>query len=185
MVLLGCRPEGRLTEQHDIFFGIAHSLKDLVPHMKASWPEAKGQIHIDSWREVTRVDNYKIKILPREKEQIAEPSVYLFFINLGGYKPGDFEEYHYKLITVAKDSATAIRQSKQTAFYRHTGLEEKGGAAHIDDKYGIDTDDIFRIDDVLPRTFKEKYRLALIPGQEGPEDPLHIGYIQLKKLLDA
>jgi hypothetical protein len=25
----------------------------------------------------------------------------LFFINLGGYKENEFEEYHYKMITVA------------------------------------------------------------------------------------
>ena len=30
MVLLGCRPPGRFTEQHDIFFGIGNSLKELV-----------------------------------------------------------------------------------------------------------------------------------------------------------
>ena len=31
MLLLGCLLKGRNTEQHDIFFGIAETLKDLVP----------------------------------------------------------------------------------------------------------------------------------------------------------
>jgi len=62
MIMLGCRPKGRYTEQHDIFFGIGKSLKELIPSMKAFWPEAKGQIHIDAWREVTTVDNYKIEV---------------------------------------------------------------------------------------------------------------------------
>ena len=31
MVMLGCTPEGRFTEQHDIFFGIGYSLKELIP----------------------------------------------------------------------------------------------------------------------------------------------------------
>ncbi len=65
MVMLGCRPEGRCTEQHDIFFGIGKSLKELLPDMKNFWPEAKGRIHIDAWREVTQVDNYKIEILDK------------------------------------------------------------------------------------------------------------------------
>jgi len=34
--------------------------------MKASWPEAKGKIHIDSWREVTLVDGYSIEIVPKK-----------------------------------------------------------------------------------------------------------------------
>lgn len=33
MVMLGCTPEGRFTEQHDIFFGIGYSLKELIPKM--------------------------------------------------------------------------------------------------------------------------------------------------------
>ena len=33
MIMLGCRPEGRYTEQHDIFFGIGTSLKELIPNM--------------------------------------------------------------------------------------------------------------------------------------------------------
>ncbi|MGN6440105.1 MAG: DUF1543 domain-containing protein [Agriterribacter sp.] len=31
MLLLGCKPAGRHTEQHDVFFGIGASLKDLIP----------------------------------------------------------------------------------------------------------------------------------------------------------
>jgi hypothetical protein len=37
-------------------------LKELIPQMKASWPEAKGQIHIDAWREVSLVDQFSTTI---------------------------------------------------------------------------------------------------------------------------
>lgn len=67
MVVIGCTPPGRLTEQHDTFFGIAKSLKDLVPDMIAFWPEAKGFIHIDSWREVTQVDGFSIEIVKKTR----------------------------------------------------------------------------------------------------------------------
>lgn len=50
MVLIGCKPEGRHTEQHDIFFGIGSELRDLIPDMLAFWPEANGKLHIDGWR---------------------------------------------------------------------------------------------------------------------------------------
>ena len=59
MIMIGCRPKGRYTEQHDIFFGIGNSVKELIPQMKEFWPEAKGNFHIDAWREVNFVDNYK------------------------------------------------------------------------------------------------------------------------------
>ena len=65
MLMLGCRPEGRFTEQHDIFFGIAQSLKELVPYIIQFWPEAKGKIHIDAWREVTQVNGFDIIIVTK------------------------------------------------------------------------------------------------------------------------
>ena len=88
MILLGCKPKGRFTEQHDVFFGIGNSLKDLIPSMNLFWPEAKGQLHIDAWREVTVVDNCSIQIIPKTTEPIKSLDN-LYFINLGGYKENE------------------------------------------------------------------------------------------------
>ena len=57
-----CRPKGRNTEQHDVFFGIGEDLKDLVRCIKTSWPEAAGEIHIDAWRRADCVDGYAITV---------------------------------------------------------------------------------------------------------------------------
>ena len=180
MVLLGCKPQGRLTEQHDIFFGIAEHLKDLLPAMKSFWPEAKGNFHLDAWREVTQVGDYKVNVVPK-KVSSENFAPYIFFINLGGYKPGEFEEFHYKMLVSGKDSAEAIQLGKQTAFYKHTGF--KGATSHIDDKYGIDTDDIFKVEDILDSSYKEKYSLEVSLNADAPEDKMNLGYIPIKKLL--
>ncbi len=58
--MLGCTPKGRHTEQHDIFFGIGGAIKDLKQDIIDFWPEAKGKIHLDAFREVTNVDGYQI-----------------------------------------------------------------------------------------------------------------------------
>ena len=58
MVLLGCIPKGRVTEQHDVFFGIAENMRELIPQMNRFWPEANGKLHIDVWREITTVDGF-------------------------------------------------------------------------------------------------------------------------------
>jgi hypothetical protein len=42
MVMLGCTPKGRLTEQHDIFFW-NYFFKRLSPRNESFWPEAKGK----------------------------------------------------------------------------------------------------------------------------------------------
>ncbi|WP_396184307.1 DUF1543 domain-containing protein [Flavobacterium sp.] len=179
MVMLGATPPGRLTEQHDIFFGIGESLKALIPDMKAFWPEAKGRIHIDAWRKVSFVDSFKIEVVSHE-ENLSNPKK-LFFINLGGYKENEFEEYHYKVLTVAKNKAEAIKKSKQTTFYKHCGF--KGATSHIDDKYGVDVDDIHEIEDILSPQFKEKFQLNVSKSESNQEDVLEIGYLKIDKLL--
>ncbi|WP_243694610.1 DUF1543 domain-containing protein [Flavobacterium psychrotolerans] len=179
MILLGCRPKGRFTEQHDIFFGIGNSLAELIPEMKASWPEAKGKIHVDSWREVTAVTNHKIEIVPRNTAPAN--STQLFFINLGGYKENEFEEYHYKILAVGDTLAEASKKAKTTSFYKHFGF--KGATSHIDDKYGVDVDEIYSVKDILSLNLKEKYELKISKSDIIlEEDLLHIGYLKLEKL---
>ena len=176
MVVTGCRPKGRNIEQHDIFFGIGTRLKDLIPAIKRSWGD--GTVHIDSWREVCFVNGYKVLIAPKgttPSPGIDDTARKLYFINLGGYKPDDMEEYHYKIVVAAADKGEAVRMSKQTAFYIHTGF--KGATSHVDDKYGIDVDDTYEIEDLLSEQDKAMYCINLAPG-EGT-DELHIGYLKL------
>lgn len=183
IVILGATPAGRFTEQHDVFFGIGKTLRELVPQMNAFWKEAEGEIHIDAWREVTQVDGFSVTIIAKANAKATTGKEKLFFINLGGYKENEFEEYHYKIVTVAADKGEAIRNSKQTAFYKHYGF--KGAESHIDDKYGIDIDDLYQIDDILPATTKEKYCINLLPAEDKKADELHIGYVMIEKLLQS
>ena len=117
MVLTGCTPKGRNVEQHDVFFGIGENLRDLIPAIIQSWP-GSGKIHIDAWREVNFVDNFKVEIIPRQAYKEGETDLNkLFFINLGGYRQNEFDEFHYKMLAAGENKAAAIQQSKATAFY--------------------------------------------------------------------
>jgi hypothetical protein len=178
MLLLGCRPPGRHVEQHDFFFGIAPSLKELIPDIKRFWPEVKGNIHIDAWREVTCVDGCEVSVVPRTDFEQKEK---LFFINLGGYQRGKFEEQHYVLLTVQSDLASATKQAKQTVFYKENGFDK--AVSHIDDKYGIDVDDVYRVEDILPTAQKQTYRVQLKPATGMPEDEIHLGYLPISKIV--
>lgn len=183
MAIIGCKPPGRFTEQHDVFFGIGSSMKALVPDMLRFWPEAKGRIHVDAWRCVSQVEGRSITVLPAHGVVEAERQAArkLFFINLGGYKPGEFEEYHYKMLALGTDSGAAVRKARQTAFYKHYGFA--GAEAHVDDKYGIDVDDVYAIQDILDPFYRQQYRIGISEARQPlPEDALHIGYFRLDKL---
>jgi hypothetical protein len=179
MVLLGSKAPKRNVEQHDYFFGIASSIKELVPHMKAFWPEAGASLHIDGWREVTNVDGYAITIEPRSELQ-PDTSEKLFFINLGGYQSNKLSEQHYTVLTVQSDRAIAVQESKKTVFYKTNTL--KGANSHVDEKYGIDVDDIYKIEEILSDAMKENYRIHITQSSDLPEDEIILGYFRLDKL---
>lgn len=178
MFLIGCTPAGRHTEQHDVFFCIGENLDAAIHQIFRFWPDG-GRIHIDAWREVSRVADFSVTVIKRMDKVNSDEQAQLFFINLGGYRPGEFEEYHYKMLSIGKNSAEAISLAKSTAFYKHTGF--KGAESHIDDKYGVDVDDIHNISDILPRENKKVFSLQLIPNTDAAEDECHIGYFNLQK----
>jgi hypothetical protein len=182
MLLLGSKAPGRHVEQHDFFFGVAHSLKELVPAIKSFWHGTGSSLHIDGWREVTNVDGYHVKVLLKQ-DAYPESENRLFFVNLGGYQAGKLEEQHYTVLTVQNDKALAIQQSKKTIFFRTATIAGmKGANSHIDDKYGIDVDDIYKIEEMLSPSQKERYHIDITPAIHLPEDEVHLGYFRLEKL---
>ena len=175
MLLIGASPPERNIEQHDVFFGIGNSIKDLIPDVVAFWP-GNTKLHFDAWREVTSVNGFKVEVVLKNENK-QNSAFKLFFINLGGYKQNEFEEFHYKMVIAASDKSKAINLAKQTAFFRHTGFE--GATSHIDDKFGVDVDDIYEITDILPVDVKEKYSLLVTPADSLAEDEMNLGYFKL------
>ncbi|MFZ4860843.1 DUF1543 domain-containing protein [Sphingobacterium sp. Mn56C] len=173
MILMGCKPEGRKIEQHDIFFSIGNNYMDFKDEIFAAWPEAKGKIHIDAYRKVNTVGNYQVRVATREGASPNNNGLHLYFLNLGGYKSNVLDEYHFRELIVAKDLADAKQQAKETVFAKNHI------AYHVDDKYGIDVDDAYEVSDLLAAGVKEKYVLEIIPTAQAEEDTVINGFFKL------
>lgn len=181
-VLLGCRPMGRKTEQHDVFAGIGTDLRSLIPAIQASWPESGGKLHLDAWRQVRFVAGYRVRVVAGSRPHgLAEKRKSLWFVNLGGYAPGFFEEFHQKLLLVAEDQADAIFQAKQQPFFKEYHMQN-GGAAHIDDKWSFEVDDVASVDSLLPPEMRDAWYIVLEPDASGEDDPIHLGYFKLSSI---
>ena len=191
MVQLGGRPKGRLIEQHDMFFGVADELIELIPAINEHWPEVKNKWHVDSYRAVTRVGGYRIDWVSQDESDSANENqaddatnLKLFFINLGGYLPDDFEEYHHKLLIVAPSQAEAIKRAKQSDFYKKYSFKDKdtpfNAASHIDDKHQVDIDEIYNVNELLPAG---SLQITADTTDVPPiEDKSYIGYLSIKNL---
>lgn len=182
MVQLGGRPKGRLIEQHDVFFGVANEVSELIAEINIHWPEVKNKWHVDSYRAVTTVDNYAVKLI-ESTEPIDNDDLKLFFINLGGYQEGSFEEFHYKLLIVANSQAEAIKQAKQSEFYKTFTFKDNGSsfnaASHIDDKFEVDIDDIYNVNDLLSTV---RISIEPVDTTKAIEDKEYVGYLSIKNL---
>ena len=206
MLKIGARPQGRLIEQHDVMFVIANSLSETIESVNQHWPAVKNNWHLDAWREVKRVGDYQILLsknsfsedgLSKDKaladdrvdNKLDSQDKQLYFVNLGGYLPGQFEEFHYKTLVVAETLGKATAQVKKTAFYQDYTFDNvdtaKSGVAtsHVDDKHQLDLDDIHCVADLLPNDVA----LTIQPLTEHeknqlPDDALHIGYLSLKQI---
>lgn len=196
MLKIGARPQGRLIEQHDVMFVIANSLSETIESVNQHWPAVKNNWHLDAWREVKRVGDYQI-LLSKESlskdervdNKLDSHGKQLYFVNLGGYLPGQFEEFHYKTIVVAETLGKATAQVKKTAFYQDYTFDNvdtaKSGVAtsHVDDKHQLDLDDIHCVADLLPNDVALTIQPLTEPEKNQlPDDALHIGYLSLKQI---
>ena len=206
MLKIGARPQGRLIEQHDVMFVIANSLGETIESVNQHWPAVKNNWHLDAWREVKRVGDYQI-LLSKEslsKDGLSKDNILaddrvdnkldsqgkqLYFVNLGGYLPGQFEEFHYKTLVVAETLGKATAQVKKTAFYQDYTFDNvdtaKSGVAtsHVDDKHQLDLDDIHCVADLLPNDVALTIQPLTEPEKNQlPDDALHIGYLSLKQI---
>lgn len=211
MLKIGARPQGRLIEQHDVMFVIANSLSETIESVNQHWPAVKNNWHLDAWREVKRVGDYQILLskeslskdgLSKDKaladniladdrvdNKLDSQGKQLYFVNLGGYLPGQFEEFHYKTLVVAETLGKATAQVKKTAFYQDYTFDNvdtaKSGVAtsHVDDKHQLDLDDIHCVADLLPNDVALTIQPLTEPEKNQlPEDVLHIGYLSLKQI---
>lgn len=188
MVQLGGRPKGRLIEQHDVFFGVANQMSELIDDINNHWPEVNNKWHIDSYRAITKVGNHTVKLIESDNQAAPDNGLKLFFINLGGYQQGSFEEFHYKLLVVATSQADAIKQAKQSDFYKQFTFKDKtspfNAASHIDDKFEVDIDDIYNVNDLVSNIqiliepmINNSHELA-----NADEDKEYVGYLSIKNL---
>lgn len=181
MVKIGATPKGRLIEQHDMFFGVANHINELIPAIDNHWQEVKGLWHFDAYRSVTKVGDHQVAWLEHPP---TEPNdLKLWFINLGGYLPNEFEEFHHKLLIVAPTRALAIKQAKQTDFYQTYGYTDNTSKAvptsHIDDKMQVSVDDVYDINGLLNQGYL--HITPILEPMTVAEDQQVIGYIKVNR----
>ena len=104
MIGLGGSVPGANIEVHDMQFVYAESLEETYEVLKERW--YGSSLHIDSYREFTFIDGYKVIPNGDSKED-------LFMIVYGGYNPEEIDEVHKYAFVFATDEIQAKTKAKQ------------------------------------------------------------------------
>lgn len=182
LIVLGGRPAGRNVEQHDVILAVGKELKDCAQAIQKHWDIG---VHVDSYMVVNEVDGYDVMISTAPAESPAP--VRLYFINLGGYRESDLEEYHKKVVVAAGSIDEAKQKAKQDQFFFQGIQQAEGGArSHVDDKlalFGFAVDDMM----VVNNAIDPAYHIILTARSEAAfsHNTAVPGYTLLKQLLEV
>jgi len=97
------------VELHDVRFSIGRTAEDCFDDLRRQWWGEPASLHLDCWGAVEQADGYDVALSAEPSQPGAQK---LFFVNLGGYDPGEFTELHRNVLIVAPDEKTAKAKAK-------------------------------------------------------------------------
>jgi hypothetical protein len=159
-VCLGGRAPGCRVELHDVAFAVGTDLESIHETLLNSWFGTPEGLHVDAWAVLDRVPGFRVQIARRPPEN----GLRLFFVNIGGYVPGEFGERH------------------AFAFYAGQGPAEVKARARREllvGKESVHRDDLHAIDDLIEVEPGDGWQLHLTPDSDAGAPVVSNGYFPL------
>ena len=108
LVVLGGRAKKANIELHDVRWVVGSKIEDTYYTLRKDWFGSPKGLHIDSYKKIKYIDNYKINLINFEKDKIDKKKLvkknkakrYLWFVYIAGYNPTSIQEKHeFGLVT--------------------------------------------------------------------------------------
>jgi hypothetical protein len=163
-IYVGGEAIGANIELHDIRFVVAPSITDTYDELRKQWWGIPNSLHIDCWAELDHADGYDVSLSP-EPFAGAER---LYYVNLGGYAPGEFSEQHKNVFVVADSLAKA----KTRAIKLATGWREP----HRDEMY--EAEQAFSLDEA---GHDQQLFIHLTPNAQARDLIVTCDYVPIRK----
>ena len=104
------------VELHDVRFSVGETPEDCFDDLRKQWWGEPSSLHLDCWGAVEQADGYDIAL---STAPVADATNKLFFVNLGGYDPSEFNELHRNVLIVAADDVAAKAKAKAQIKHWH------------------------------------------------------------------
>ena len=158
--VLGGTAPGARVELHDIAFAVGPSLEAVYPQLLDNWFGHAHGLHVDAWTVLDRVEGYRVRL----ERTPADNGLHLYFVNIGGYRKGEFGERHAWGFFGAHSKSEAKERAKQSLLQGHE-LPHK--------------DDLYDVDDCLQVGRIQGWHVHLEPDAEAHAAPVTNGYFPL------
>jgi len=184
LVVLGGRSKKANIELHDVRWVIGSKIEDTYDTLRNDWFGSPKGLHIDSFKKIKNIDGYKINLINFKKDKIEKKQLvkknkgknYLWFVNIGGYKPTSMQEKHEFGLVTASNKLEAINIAKSKWLI---GCKKK----HKDDIASIEM--LVSCDDCEPIKNIGNWEIELIPDNKFIEENNHpdwYGYRRIDKI---
>ena len=160
-VLGGTAPRAK-TELHDVAFAVGDSLEAVHDQLLDAWFGEPHGLHVDAWCFLGSVAGYRVHL----SQQHADNGLHLYFINIGGYRPGVFAEHHAWGFFGAPNKADAKQRARHTLLQSHVETHK---------------DDLHEIDDCLQVARIGEWHVHLTPDAQASDPEIANGYFPLPK----
>lgn len=159
-VMLGGRAPGCRIELHDIAFAVGTTLASMHEQLLGQWFGDPTGLHVDAYVRLDRADGHRIELA----DERVSSDKQLYFVNIGGYAPGELAEQHAYGFFVARDKAEAKARAKAELL---SGRQE------------VHKDDLEDVDDCLELTEVNGRHLHLVEDADAGEPAVTNGYYPL------
>ncbi len=148
------------TELHDVAFAVGASLQDVHDQLLDAWFGEPQGLHVDAWCRVDSVAGYRVHLARTP----ADNGLHLYFVNIGGYLPGEFGERHAWGLFGATGPGEAKARAKARLLVGHDSVHK---------------DDLHAVDDCLPVDAVGGWHVHLEPDPDATDPPVTNGYFPL------
>lgn len=162
--MLGGRARGCRIELHDIAFAVGASLEDTHRQLLDQWFGQAQGLHVDAWALVDQVEGFRVEL--RRSAPPDHGGLRLYFVNIGGYRPGELAEQHGYALLAANGKAEAKTRARRALL---KGLDS------------VHKDDLFEVDDLLELSQAGGWHVHLVPDAAARAPSISNGYLPLPR----
>lgn len=163
VVCLGGRAAGSRVELHDVAFAVGPDIDSTHEQLLDQWFGTPDGLHVDAWARVEQVPGYRVRLSTTP----AQGQLRLYFVNIGGYAPGELWERHAYAIYAGRSPAEVKARAREALL---VGRES------------VHRDDLYDIDDILEISLgSEQWHIHLDADPEAGAPSVTNGYFPIPR----